>query len=226
MIEISELEFQYRDAGFRLCIPRLAIRRGEKVAIVGPSGSGKTTLLMLLAGVQVADRGTIRVADTVVSSLNDAERRRFRIANVGFVFQEFELIEYLSAGENILLPYLINRHLRLDATIRDAARALAESMGLQGKLSRSPSRLSQGERQRVAICRAMIARPNVVLADEATGSLDPDTAKSMLDLLLSQAEQRDATVLFVTHDHGLLDRFDRTIDLAEFQATAAAAGDR
>ncbi|MDA1050147.1 MAG: ABC transporter ATP-binding protein [Planctomycetota bacterium] len=226
MIEISDLEFQYGDAGFRLCIPRLSIGQGEKVAIVGPSGSGKTTLLMLLAGVQVASRGTIRVADSIVSSLSDADRRRFRIANIGFVFQEFELIEYLSAGENILLPYLINRYLKLDASVHEFAGDLAKSMGLSDKLARFPGRLSQGERQRVAICRAMITSPDVVLADEATGSLDPNTAKSMLDLLISRADARGATVLFVTHDHSLLDRFDRTIDLVDYHATATAAGDR
>jgi putative ABC transport system ATP-binding protein len=226
MIEISNLEFQYGDAGFRLYIPQLTIERGERVAVVGPSGSGKTTLLMLLAGVHVAERGTIRIADTVVSSLRDADRRRFRIAKVGFVFQEFELIEYLSVRENILLPYLINRHLKLDAQVHDSASRLAESMGLPRALTAVPGELSQGERQRVAICRAMITRPDVVLADEPTGSLDPHTAETMLDLLFTQASERGATMLFVTHDHSLLHRFDRTIDLADFHANAVAAGDR
>ncbi|MBC8354064.1 MAG: ABC transporter ATP-binding protein [Planctomycetes bacterium] len=226
MIEISNLEFQYSDAGFRLRVPQLSISRGEKIAIVGPSGSGKTTLLMLVAGVQVAKGGTIRVGNTIISSLNDADRRRFRIANIGLVFQELELIEYLSVRENILLPYLINRAMRLDASATEAARDLAEALGMSDKLDRRPARLSQGERQRVAICRAMLTCPDVVLADEATGNLDSKTANAMLDLLLSQVDERGATLLFVTHDHSLLDRFDRTIDLAEFDVSALVAGNR
>lgn len=215
MIEICNLEFQYGKSEFRLCVPQLSIERGEKVAIVGPSGAGKTTLLMLLAGVEVPSRGAIRVADTLVSELSDQDRRRFRVANIGFVFQEFELLEYLNVRDNILLPYLINRHLKLDASIQNYASELAGAMGLHDKLSKIPSCLSQGERQRVAICRAMLTRPDVVLADEATGSLDAVTAGMILDLLLSQVDEQGATMLFVTHDPSILGRFDRTLDLAQ-----------
>jgi putative ABC transport system ATP-binding protein len=224
MIEIDKLQFRYADTGFRLNIPRLSIERGEKVAIVGASGSGKTTLLNLLAGVQVAERGSIYAAGHRVDSLTDAARRRFRIANIGFVFQEFELLQYLTVRENILLPYLINRHMKPNAEVRDAANGLAASMGMADKMARTPQRLSQGERQRVAICRAMIARPKIVLADEATGSLDPNMADKMLDLLLSTVEQQGTTLLFVTHDHRLLSRFDRTIDFADFHLASAGEG--
>ena len=223
MIDISNLEFEYGDADFRLRIPQFSVAVGEKVAIVGPSGSGKTTLLMLIAGVQVAERGAIRVGDRSVAKMDDAERRSFRISNIGFVFQEFELLDYLTVRENILLPFLINDDLKIDANVQAAADQLAESMGIADKLSRHPKRLSQGERQRAAICRALITRPRVLLADEPTGSLDPVATDQIVQLLLVRASEIHATVLLVTHDHRLLGQFDRTIDLVECQAAGAPA---
>ena len=223
MIQVSDLRFQYRSSKFQLRIPELSISRGEKVAIIGPSGSGKTTLLMLLAGASPLQHGSIRVDDTQVDRLTEAERRRFRISRIGIVFQGFELLEYLTVLENILLPFRINRSLPLSAESKARAISLAKSTGLSEKLERHPNRLSQGERQRVALCRALIARPTVVLADEPTGSLDPQTTQDALDLLFAQVQQESATLLFVTHDHSLLDQFDRTIDLSNFQAPSRGA---
>ncbi|MBP87449.1 MAG: ABC transporter ATP-binding protein [Planctomycetaceae bacterium] len=216
MIEISDLEFHYGDTGFRLRIPKLSIKQGERVAIVGLSGSGKTTLLLLVAGVFLPARGSIHVGDIAVNELTDAARRSFRASNVGFVFQDFELIEYLNVRENILLPYLINGSLKHDAAGQTAASQLADVMDISDKLARRPKELSHGERQRVSICRALITAPQVLLADEPTGSLDPDTTDRILDTLVTRSEEIDSTLLFVTHDHRLLDRFDRTIDMLEF----------
>lgn len=218
MIEIRQLQFAFAHGGFRLAIDNLRIEQGERVAIVGPSGSGKTTLLHLLAGVYRADSGEIRVGDTRVHSLSDAARRDFRIANIGLVFQEFELVEYLNVRDNIVLPFLINKRLKLTSSVRAEGDRLAESLGLGDKLKRRIHKLSHGERQRVAVCRALLPRPALLLADEPTGSLDPSNKDHLLDLLVEMAAQSNATLVVVTHDHGLLDRFDRVIDFRDFQA--------
>ncbi len=217
MIQVSDLEFDYGSSDFQLKIPDLSIGRGEKVAIVGPSGLGKSTLLMLLSGIVSPKRGSIRMGDVQLEHLSDASRRRFRASKIGLVFQEFELIEYLSVRENIMLPYLLNSSLRTRPDVQVSTESLAEVTGLSGKLSRRPKQLSQGERQRVAICRAMITKPEYLLVDEPTGSLDPRTASEVIDLLLGQAMTNDTTLLLVTHDTSLLDRFDRTVNLADLQ---------
>ncbi len=218
MLEIEGIEFQYRHSDFQLRIPKLFVERGAKVALVGPSGSGKTTLLSLLSGVEVAGRGRVRVDDVELGRMTDAERRDFRIAEVGMVFQDFELIEYLNVRENILLPYLINRRLRLTADVRKAAEQLAHSAGISPLLERNIGKLSHGERQRVAICRALLPRPHLILADEPTGNLDPDNKGRVLEMLIGHAAANDATLLVVTHDHALLDEFDRVINFADFHA--------
>ena len=148
---------------------------------------------------------------------SDAARRRFRASKIGLVFQELELIEYLSVRENILLPYLIQGFSKKRTEVQASAEALAAATGLADKLTRQPDQLSQGERQRVAICRAMITQPEYLLVDEPTGSLDRHTASEVLELLFDQAERNKTTMLMVTHDSSILDRFDRTVDLAELQ---------
>ena len=218
MIRIEELEFGYRGGPFRLAIGRFEIEAGEKVALIGPSGSGKTTLLHLIAGIEQPQKGRVRTGGEDLGALTAAARRDFRIRRIGMVFQAFALLDYLDVFDNILLPYRINRSLRLDGTVRDRARALAEGMEIGDKLARPVERLSQGEQQRVAICRALLVRPDLLLADEPTGNLDPDNKERVLDLLARYADERGATFVCVTHDHNLLHRFDRVIDFAEFHA--------
>jgi putative ABC transport system ATP-binding protein len=217
------MTFTYSGSDFRLHVPALRIERGEKVVVIGPSGSGKTTLLNLAAGNLLPDAGCVRVGGVELSARSDAARRSFRISQIGLVFQEFELLEYLSVRENILLPYRINRSLRLDGKARKSLRELAEAVGIADLLHRYPDRLSQGERQRVAICRALITRRQMILADEPTGNLDPRTSRTILKLMLDRAEASRATVLAVTHDHSLLERFDRVIDFEQWLAHDAAA---
>jgi putative ABC transport system ATP-binding protein len=214
MIEIDDLEFRYQSSGFGLRVSNLRIPAGETVALVGPSGCGKTTLLNLLAGIVVPDHGDLRIEGRDLTRLDDAARRAFRNSTVGMVFQEFELLEYLNVEENILLPFFVNSAQRLAHGARGDVKELAESLGLGELLSRRIDRLSHGERQRVAIGRALITDPQLLLADEPTGNLDPATRDRIVDLLMDNAAQRQATLIMATHDHSLIDRFDRVIDFA------------
>jgi putative ABC transport system ATP-binding protein len=215
MIEIRELLFRYPASGFGLRVSELQVADKSRVALVGPSGCGKTTLLSLLAGIHTPDAGTVRVGDVLVSSLSDALRRAFRIRTVGMVFQEFELLEYLNVEENILLPFSLNPELKLDRDGRDSARKLASSLGLTALIERRIDRLSHGERQRVAICRALVTNPKLVLADEPTGNIDPSQSREIVELLFEYVAACGSTLLMATHDHSLLDRFDRVIDFSE-----------
>jgi ABC-type lipoprotein export system ATPase subunit len=221
MIRIDDLGFFYREGEFRLEMPTFRQERAEKVGVIGPSGSGKTTLLNLIAGIITPTQGSVTVADVRVSHLSDPERRDFRITNIGFVFQDFELLDYLNVLDNILHPYRITGALRLDREVRTRAAALAQEMGIGDKLKRSANDLSHGEKQRAAICRALMPRPNLILADEATGNLDPVNKTRILDLLFRSVEDHDATLLAVTHDHELLGRFDRVVDFQDFHVGEA-----
>ncbi len=216
VVSIEALEFRYREGDFRLAIPNLLIERGSTAAFIGPSGSGKTTLLNLIAGIALPQSGRVVTEGVDVTGLSDSERRDFRIVRVGLVFQEFELLEYLSVLDNILLPYRINASLRLDREVRDRARDLADRVDISDKLGRYPAKLSQGERQRVAVCRAVLTEPALLLADEPTGNLDPVNKWRVLDILFDYAERTDRTLVAVTHDQEILDRFERVVDFSEF----------
>jgi len=220
MIELSDLRFQYPAGDFTLHVPALVVERGEKVAVVGSSGSGKTTLLHVIAGIAKPQSGRVVVDGAELTALDDGARRDFRIRNVGLVFQEFELLEYLPVIDNILLPYRVNPALRLDPTVRARAVELAGHVGIADKLDRFATRLSQGERQRVAVCRSLITDPSLLLADEPTGNLDASNAAKVMESLFAAAAARGATLVTVTHDRGLLDRFDRVVDAAALQAGA------
>ena len=220
MISIQNLFFRYKTGDFRLNIPDFSVERCEKVAVIGPSGAGKTTLLNLVAGIAVPMEGSVQVDDICVSMLSDAGRRNFRITSIGFVFQDFDLIDYLTVRDNILHPFRITGALRLDRSVRAHAADLAQKMGIDGLLKRNVNKLSQGEKQRAAICRAMLPKPKLILADEATGNLDPDNKKHILDLLFKSVDDHDAALLAVTHDYELLDRFDRVVDFRDFSTAA------
>ena len=217
MISIRDLEFYYRLGEFSLSIQEFLVTKGEKVAVIGPSGSGKTTLLNLIAGIITPVKGAVIVDDDKVSELNDTGRRDFRITNIGFVFQDFELLDYLNVIDNILHPYRITGALTLDRRVHSRAVNLAEQMGIGDKLKRPATDLSQGEKQRTAICRAVLTNPKLILADEATGNLDPDNKIRILELLFQAVEEHEATLLAVTHDYELLKRFDRVVDFKNFQ---------
>jgi len=178
------------------------------VALIGPSGSGKSTFVHLLAGLLQPASGELRVAGRSIGSASDAERRAWRRDEVGLVFQDLELLEYLSAEDNVLLAARL-RGGRLTSAQRERAAALLERAGLGERRRAKPASLSGGERQRVAVCRALLGRPDLLLGDEPTGSLDPTTGRQVLDLLFDERAERGASLLMITHDHSLLERFDR-----------------
>jgi putative ABC transport system ATP-binding protein len=220
MIQIQSLRFTYPGAEFVLRIPQLHVAAGEKVAVIGPSGCGKTTLLNLVAGILVARQGRVECSGVEVSALGDRERRDFRVRSIGFVFQDFELLDYLDVIDNILHPYRITKALRLTVEVKGRAVELARQMDIGDKLRRPVDRLSQGEKQRVAICRALLPAPDLVLADEPTGNLDPRNKGHILELLFQSVEAHGAALLAVTHDHELLPHFDRVIDFSDFRSAA------
>jgi putative ABC transport system ATP-binding protein len=156
--------------------------------------------------------------------LSDSQRRNFRIARIGQVFQQFELLPYLRARDNIRLPFLINQTLPWTKDKSQDLDKLAARLGLSDKLHRFPSQLSQGEQQRVAIARALIHSPPLLLADEPTGNLDPNNKQNTLRLLFEQIEAHGSTLIVVTHDTGILDGFTRVIDFSQFQKSTSLAG--
>ena len=224
MISVSQLRFRYPRSEFELRIDELSIDDTQRVAIVGPSGCGKTTLLNLLAGIALPESGQLEIAGQSLWQLPDHARRDFRISQIGMVFQQFELVEYLDLKHNILLPFLINRSLELTEAVQQRAEALAVEMGLGDKLKRLPNQLSQGEKQRCAVCRALVTEPRILLADEPTGNLDPANKHALMELVFEQTRKFSQTLIVVTHDMSLLEGMDRTVDFEQFRVATAPAG--
>lgn len=220
VLSVEDLRFAHGD-GFQLQVDDFSLEAGERVALIGPSGCGKTTFLHLIAGILRADAGRIEVLGKRIDALDERARRAFRIGHLGLVFQEFELLDYLTARENLLLPFRLHPKPPPREQAQARAEELAQRLGLSALLDRRPARLSQGERQRVALGRALAVAPGIVLGDEPTGNLDPDNARRSLDLLSEQAAADGAAVLVVTHDHGLLDRFDRVVELPSLVGQSA-----
>ena len=212
MVHLQGITFSYRASTFRLQIPDFSLSAGQKMAVIGPSGSGKTTLLNLVAGILLPQKGSVVVDGIELTTSNDMARRDFRIRHIGFIFQDFGLLDYLDVQDNIVHPYRITRALTLTEDVRKRSHQLAEQMGISDKLNRYPSELSHGERQRVAICRALLPAPKIILADEATGNLDPKNKLHIMELLFTCVEQSGATLLAVTHDEELLPHFERITD--------------
>ena len=177
----------------------------------------------LIAGTLRADSGSIVVDDKQISEFSVAELSRFRISNVGQVFQAFELLNYLTVIENVMLPWHIAGNAR-KADMRERAMDLLRDVGLESKADTRPEQLSQGEQQRVAVCRAMLNNPLVLLADEPTGNLDQDNKQNVVDLLVEQARRNNSTLLMVTHDESLLARFDSVLDMREIAHPILATG--
>jgi putative ABC transport system ATP-binding protein len=214
LIELRGLVFRYPSTGgFRIAVPELDLAGGDCIAVVGPSGSGKTTLLGLLAGILKPAAGSLVVDGADLAMLNERRRRQFRIRNVGQVFQAFELLHYLSVIENVLLPHFIQASEIGTREMRRRALQLLSDVGLADKADAWTSELSQGEQQRVAVCRAMLNRPALLLADEPTGNLDQANKQNVVDILLKQARANHSTLVMVTHDRSLLASFSTVLDI-------------
>ena len=218
-VAIEQMRFERAaDDGFALDLPDLQLGAGERVFLHGPSGSGKSTLLNLIAGVLTGYQGSLRVFGAELSSLSARERDAMRGDRIGFIFQQFNLLPYLSVLENVLMPCRVSGVRREAVLAQESLEAcgkrLLSELGLEATLfDRSASALSVGQQQRVAAARALIGRPGLIIADEPTSALDRDNCDSFLELLLSQCAQHDTSVLFVSHDRELSKHFDRSVSL-------------
>ncbi len=191
----------------------LTIGKGELVALVGPSGAGKSTLLHIAGLLERPSEGEVIIAGEQAGSLNDTERTLLRRAHLGFVYQYHHLLPEFTAAENVVLPQMINGVSRRQGLVR--ARELLAAMGLEPRMGHQPGQLSGGEQQRVAICRALANRPALLLADEPTGNLDPNTSETVFQELLRLVRTEGLSALIATHNPELAKRMDRMITLRD-----------
>jgi putative ABC transport system ATP-binding protein len=222
LIELSELGFAWPGQPELLDIPAFSLQRGESLFLKGPSGSGKTTLLGLLGGVQKPARGSIRLLGSDLSQLSAGARDHFRVDHTGYIFQQFNLLPFLSVRENVELPCHFSklrsqRAQQRHGSIANAAATLLAHLGLHDPqlLSRRADALSIGQQQRVAAARALIGQPELVIADEPTSALDSDAREAFLQLLFAECRDAGSSLLFVSHDQSLAPLFDRSLSLAE-----------
>jgi putative ABC transport system ATP-binding protein len=217
-VDIRELSFGYVRGKPVLDVPSLTVTRGERVFLFGPSGSGKTTLLGLLAGVLKPDSGSVQVLGVNLETLSGPERDEFRAVHIGYIFQMFNLIPYLSVLDNIVLPCRLSsqRRARLGGVgLHSAGEEMARQLGIGGLIHDKVTELSVGQQQRVAAARALLGHPELVVADEPTSALDTDLRESFLELLFRSCELAGATLIFVSHDRQLMPLFTSSISLPE-----------
>lgn len=219
LIQLSDVELTLSSDAGPVEILRgidLTVGRGETVGIVGPSGSGKTSLLMILAGLERATKGSVRVADITFDGKSEDELARVRGGTIGIVFQDFHLIPNMTALENVALPLELSGG---DNPFERAEEALAE-VGLGHRTTHYPGQLSGGEQQRVALARALAPRPALILADEPTGNLDGETGEKIMDLMFGVHERNGTTLVLVTHEMRLADKCARRISIADGKIAA------
>jgi putative ABC transport system ATP-binding protein len=207
-IELRQLKFSYGETPI-LDIPQLQVNKGEIVFLFGPSGSGKSTLLEMIAGILKPQSGDLIIDEKNLSNLNLSQLDQFRADTIGYIFQSFNLIPYLSVTENIELPFLFQK-VEIDAKERDH---LIQRLGLAAFIDRPVAQLSVGQQQRVAVARALLKKPKIILADEPTSALDYNHRENFLKLLFELCREHQTTVLFVSHDRTIEKLFDRSIDL-------------
>lgn len=216
-VDIAGLQFAYGHHKPVVEIPKLQIEKGSRVFLHGPSGSGKTTLLGLIGGVLKPQSGHIKIFGEDLAAMTAHERDVFRGDRVGFIFQMFNLIPYLTVSENILLPCLLSSHRksRMTDEPREVARRWANRLGLASHFDHPVTSLSVGQQQRVAAIRAMMGRPELVIADEPTSSLDADRREEFIKLLFELCDDAKATLIFVSHDQSLKSSFTSHLSLRE-----------
>lgn len=229
VVALAEVRFGWSEETVLIDVPRLEVRPAERLFLRGPSGSGKSTLLSLIAGVNVPQRGSVRVLGRELREMGGAARDRLRGDHIGYIFQMFNLIPYLSVVENVCLPCGFSHRRRERAAkssgsvANEAVRLLAH-LDMPAAVLRKPViELSVGQQQRVAAARALIGSPELVIADEPTSSLDSDRRSSFLDLLFAECERERAALIFVSHDSALIRGFDRVVELAEISRARPAS---
>lgn len=217
LIEIRDLRFTYEgQATPTLVIPEFTVNSGEELFLFGPSGSGKTTLLELLSGVLTPQAGTLRILGQDLNEMSQAQRDAFRAEHFGYVFQSFNLIPYLNVYENIELPLQLSplRKRRLGTLDVDMViRAICGNLGISDILDKNVTQISVGQQQRVAVARALLGKPQLLLCDEPTSALDTDHRERFLKLLFELADLYETTVLFVSHDRNIEKLFSRSLPL-------------
>ena len=201
----------------------LEIKRGEMTAIMGPSGCGKTTLLNLIGGIDSQTEGKIYIGGQDISLLTDVEMTNFRLENIGYIFQLFNLFEFLSALDNTVLPLLLTNTTRFEA--EEEAKMMLRQMGLGDKINHLPNELSGGEQQRVAVSRALLMNPSIILGDEPTGDLDQDTSTEIMNLFVSINENYKQTFLVVTHSEYIASFCHRIIRIVDGEIVDYGLGD-
>lgn len=220
MILCQDVKFSYPGESFDLFVNSLSVDKGESIALVGPSGCGKTTLINLIAGILVPMSGSILINGVSVTGRSFARRQAFRLEKIGLVPQNFELLDYLTVSDNILTPIRLSGNGKPESEHFERVAELAGRTGMNDLLGKLPTELSQGERQRTALCRGLIGKPALILADEPTGNLDPENQERIVSLLLEEAQRLEASVIMITHEPGLLGRFDRIVDLMDLRKGA------
>ncbi len=218
ILELHDLHFRWRGQDRdTLGIPELQVRQGEHLFIRGESGSGKTTLLNLIAGILKPSSGSLELLEQAVVDLGGSARDRFRADHLGIIFQQFNLLPFLSVVENVLLPCRFStRRKQRAGNARGTAFRLLDHLGLKADLfQRTVTDLSMGQQQRVAVARALIGSPELIIADEPTSALDTGTRDGFLDLLFQEAEALGSTIVFVSHDPHIAGHFPRVVDLQE-----------
>lgn len=214
-ISLSKCLFSYNQSNkLVINIDQLDIESGERVFLYGPSGHGKSTLLNLTAGVLKADSGEVMVLGEDLTKLSQSKRDHLRGEKIGYIFQIFNLIPYLTVKENIILPCLINKK-RTDDDYDKQAEELIDSLGMREHINKKVTDLSIGQQQRVACARALIGNPQMIIADEPTSALDEKNTKEFMELIMREWEKRKFTLIFVSHDERLKSYFSRSISLPE-----------
>lgn len=228
LLELHEVGFAWPGQAELLDIPDFALERNQSLFLKGPSGSGKTTLLSLIGGVQKAQRGSIRLLGSDLAALSAGARDRFRVDHTGYIFQQFNLLPFLSVAENVALPCHFSkaraeRARQRHGSVAQATMSLLAHLGLpEALLERRAEALSIGQQQRVAAARALIGQPELVIADEPTSSLDADSREAFLQLLFAECREAGSSLLFVSHDQSLARLFDRSLSLADLNRAARA----
>ncbi len=222
MIHLENALFAWPDEEALINIRDFSVKEGEKVFLKGSSGSGKTTLLSLVAGIQTIQSGSLKVRGEELKNMKCHKRDRFRGDHMGYIFQQFNLLPWLSIEDNILAPVLFSpvKRKKEKGKHHNKVRELLDELSLDVDLRKKAGNLSIGQQQRVAVARALIGNPELIIADEPTSALDADRRKNFMNLLFSECEKRGATLLVVSHDRELATRFSRVVDLESINGGA------